>query len=104
MFYILSDGNTDKKLLETKDYSKIKDYVLEHNLPIDLGSTGLSIRCCHTEKPIIVSFADFYNKTNPSKEIMQQEFSSEIREFRKIWKESVEWRDCIICKGGILGA
>jgi len=32
MFYILSDGNKDKKLLETKDYSKVKDYVLKHNL------------------------------------------------------------------------
>jgi len=68
----------------SRTISAIKRYISKHNLPIDLGSTGLSIRCCHTEKPIIVSFADFYNKTNPSKEIMQQEFSSEIREFRKI--------------------
>jgi len=75
---------TGEVLYSSKTISAIKRYIKKHNIPIDMGSTGIAIKCHHHTNPLTCSLDKFYSKTYPSREIMQQEFSSEIRDFRKI--------------------
>lgn len=74
---------TEEVLYSARTVSAIKKYIAKEKIPVDGGSTGIAIKCHHISNPLICSLDWFYSETYPNNGIMQQVFSSEIRDFRR---------------------
>jgi len=83
-FTIMNSEN--KMLYRSRTISSVKRYIKKEDLPIDLGLTGLYVKCGTDAKFIRISIREFYDRTGAGADepkIMQQEFCSNLQALRE---------------------